>query len=526
MSKEKCVLAYSGGLDTSALDPVHEGEVRLRHHRRAGRRGPDEGRRRAAPAGPHGGRGRVDGHRRQGGVPARLRLPGPEGQRSLRGQVPAALGAVAAADRQEDGRGGPASTARRSCAHGCTAKGNDQVRIDVSVRCLDPSITVLGPAREWNMTRPELLDYLAARGIDLPLTKKNPYSIDENLWGRAIECGELEDPWTAAPLRPSSSRSTPTRLPTSRRKWWSASRRASRCRSTARRMDPIELVETMDEIGGSARLRPHRHGREPPGGHQEPRGLRSRRLAVADHGPSRDRRPDPHPGAAALQERHRPAHDRAHLRRPVVQPLGECLRAFIDESQKSRHRRGPAALLQGLLPAGRPALAQLALRWQVWPPTARATPSATSRPWASSSCGACRWRSGRASARPSCERRSSIKRRQRQKPWGGRFEAEQAPLFERLNASIPFDNVLAPFDIRGSQAHVRMLASHRRADRRGARPDPGRPGRDRSRRSTTGTFTWTLSDEDIHMAIERRLTEIDRAAWAARCTPGAAATTR
>jgi argininosuccinate synthase len=72
-------------------------------------------------------------------------------------------------------------------AHGCTAKGNDQVRMDVSIRCLDPDITVLGPAREWGMTRPQLLDYLAERGIDLPLTKKNPYSIDENLWGRAIE---------------------------------------------------------------------------------------------------------------------------------------------------------------------------------------------------------------------------------------------------------------------------------------------------------------------------------------------------
>ena len=69
MSKEKCVLAYSGGLDTSALDPVHEGEVRLRHHRRAGGRGPHEGRGGPAPAGAHRRRGRVGGHRRQGGVP-------------------------------------------------------------------------------------------------------------------------------------------------------------------------------------------------------------------------------------------------------------------------------------------------------------------------------------------------------------------------------------------------------------------------------------------------------------------------
>ena len=84
-------------------------------------------------------------------------------------------------------------------AHGCTAKGNDQVRFDVSIRCLDPSITVLGPAREWNMTRPQILDYVAARGIDIPLSKKNPFSIDENLWGRTIECGELEDPWETPP---------------------------------------------------------------------------------------------------------------------------------------------------------------------------------------------------------------------------------------------------------------------------------------------------------------------------------------
>ena len=82
-------------------------------------------------------------------------------------------------------------------AHGCTAKGNDQVRIDVSVRCLDPSDQGAGPRAgvEHDAAR-RLLDYLAERGIDLPLTKKNPYSIDENLWGRAIECGELEDPWT------------------------------------------------------------------------------------------------------------------------------------------------------------------------------------------------------------------------------------------------------------------------------------------------------------------------------------------
>jgi argininosuccinate synthase len=84
-------------------------------------------------------------------------------------------------------------------AHGCTAKGNDQVRIEVGVRGLDPHLTILGPAREWGMSREQLLDYVAERNIPLPLTKKSPYSIDENLWGRSNECGILEDPWVAPP---------------------------------------------------------------------------------------------------------------------------------------------------------------------------------------------------------------------------------------------------------------------------------------------------------------------------------------
>jgi argininosuccinate synthase len=84
-------------------------------------------------------------------------------------------------------------------AHGCTAKGNDQVRIEVGVRSLDPHLTILGPAREWGMSREQLLDYVAERNIPVPLTKKSPYSIDENLWGRSNECGVLEDPWVAPP---------------------------------------------------------------------------------------------------------------------------------------------------------------------------------------------------------------------------------------------------------------------------------------------------------------------------------------
>jgi argininosuccinate synthase len=87
----------------------------------------------------------------------------------------------------------------QAIAHGCTGKGNDQVRIDVSARALDPAIKVVAPAREWGMSRDDEIDYAAARGIPVPVTKKSPYSTDENLWGRSIECGVLEDPWCEPP---------------------------------------------------------------------------------------------------------------------------------------------------------------------------------------------------------------------------------------------------------------------------------------------------------------------------------------
>jgi len=84
-------------------------------------------------------------------------------------------------------------------AHGCTGKGNDQVRMDVSVVALAPELKVIAPAREWNMTREQTIAYAQAHHIPIPVTKASPYSIDENLWGRSIECGVLEDPWHEPP---------------------------------------------------------------------------------------------------------------------------------------------------------------------------------------------------------------------------------------------------------------------------------------------------------------------------------------
>ena len=86
-----------------------------------------------------------------------------------------------------------------SVAHGCTGKGNDQVRFDVSVAGLAPELKILAPARDWEMTRDETIDYAKRHGIPLPVTAESPYSIDQNLWGRSIECGVMEDPWAEPP---------------------------------------------------------------------------------------------------------------------------------------------------------------------------------------------------------------------------------------------------------------------------------------------------------------------------------------
>ncbi len=84
-------------------------------------------------------------------------------------------------------------------AHGCTGKGNDQVRFDVSIAALNPDLKVLAPAREWGMSREQTIAYGEKFGIAAPVKKSSPYSIDRNLLGRSIEAGPLEDPWTEPP---------------------------------------------------------------------------------------------------------------------------------------------------------------------------------------------------------------------------------------------------------------------------------------------------------------------------------------
>ncbi len=84
-------------------------------------------------------------------------------------------------------------------AHGCTGKGNDQVRFEVATRALAPDLDVIAPARVWGLTREQSVEYAAKWEIPITVTKEKVYSIDENLWGKSIECGVLEDPWADPP---------------------------------------------------------------------------------------------------------------------------------------------------------------------------------------------------------------------------------------------------------------------------------------------------------------------------------------
>ena len=90
-------------------------------------------------------------------------------------------------------------TGATTIAHGCTGKGNDQVRFEVAIASLDPKLKVIAPVREWKWSREEEINYAKANGVLIPADLDSPYSVDQNLWGRANECGVLENPWNEAP---------------------------------------------------------------------------------------------------------------------------------------------------------------------------------------------------------------------------------------------------------------------------------------------------------------------------------------
>ncbi|MCI4349508.1 MAG: argininosuccinate synthase, partial [Thermoplasmata archaeon] len=218
-------------------------------------------------------------------------------------------------------------------AHGCTGKGNDQVRFDVAIRTLAPGLEVLAPVREWNMNREDEIRYAEERGLKIRVTKESPYSVDENLWGRSIEGGILEEPDREAPEdvyewtgHPETWPKAPERVVVS----FEAGRPVS---LDGEHLEPVELVRTMNRRAGR-----HGVGRID---HVEDRvvGIKSRETYEC-------------PGAVALVEAHR-ALESLVLPRDLLSfkglvdrrfaevvyeglwfsPLREALQAFVERTQ-------------------------------------------------------------------------------------------------------------------------------------------------------------------------------------------------
>jgi len=134
--------------------------------------------------------------------------------------------------------------------HGCTGKGNDQVRFEVSINALAPDIKIMAPAREWGMTRDETISYAREHGIPIPISASSPYSIDESLWGRAIECGVLEDPWTEPPDDVFTWTKSPDQAPDKAQYLEIEFNRGIPVSLDGEEMDGVKLIQQLNEIGG------------------------------------------------------------------------------------------------------------------------------------------------------------------------------------------------------------------------------------------------------------------------------------
>lgn len=135
-------------------------------------------------------------------------------------------------------------------AHGCTGKGNDQVRFEVGINALAPDIKIIAPAREWGMTRQETIKYAQRHGIPVPVTIASPYSIDENLWGKSIECGVLEDPWTEPPEDAYSWTKSPAKAPNKPGYVEIGFKEGVPVSLDGREMDGLSLIARLNEIAG------------------------------------------------------------------------------------------------------------------------------------------------------------------------------------------------------------------------------------------------------------------------------------
>ncbi|CEI80621.1 Argininosuccinate synthase [Oceanobacillus oncorhynchi] len=219
-------------------------------------------------------------------------------------------------------------------AHGCTGKGNDQVRFDVAFTALNPELKIVAPVREWAMSREEEIEYALEHNIPVPIKKDSPYSIDQNLWGRSNECGILEDPWAEAPKDAYDLTQEPEDAPDEAQTVQITFEQGKPVSLDGQKLDLDELILTLNEIAGK-----HGVGRID---HVENRlvGIKSREIYEA-------------PAAMTLINAHQELEALTLPRevaefKPVVEqklsqavyyglwysPLTEALQAFIEKTQE------------------------------------------------------------------------------------------------------------------------------------------------------------------------------------------------
>jgi argininosuccinate synthase len=174
----------------------------------------------------------------------------------------------------------------KAVAHGCTGKGNDQVRFDVTFQTLERELKIIAPVREWKMTRDEEIKFAQKHGIPVEATKESPYSVDLNLWGRSCEAGVLEDPWEEPPAGAFVWTVDPAKAPNEPAYIEIEFDHGRPVALNGRQMDGVPLIERLNELGGK-----HGVGRID---HVENRlvGIKSRELYEA-------------PAAAILHDAHR-----------------------------------------------------------------------------------------------------------------------------------------------------------------------------------------------------------------------------
>ena len=136
-------------------------------------------------------------------------------------------------------------------AHGCTGKGNDQVRFEVTVMVLAPELKIIAPLREWNMfSREDEIEYAKENNIDIDVTKKNPYSLDENIWGVSIECGSLEDPWNEPPEDAYKMTKDPKKAPNKPKYVEIEFKNGIPIKLNGKKYSSVGLITNLNKIGG------------------------------------------------------------------------------------------------------------------------------------------------------------------------------------------------------------------------------------------------------------------------------------